>query len=142
MMREATALIFATVTSIVLFTYMLRLPFVLIPSHQEVVREYYYEKMIPNVWLDVIFIVLYLLPAIYLSRSLDTALQPIVVAGVTAILTSGFCFLFRQKPMDKENFFSKWFHTVGYASVMYDVILLVLTFVLYKFMLSSTNTTS
>ena len=32
------------------------------------------------------------------------------------------------------NFFSKWFHTVGYSSILYDVILLVAIYIIYLYL--------
>ena len=64
--------------------------------------------------------------------------QIVVVALTTATLTSLFCFYFRSYPQS-QNFFSKWFHQVGYSSVVYDVILLKIVYIVYMFMQYKTN---
>ena len=45
---------------------------------------------------------------------------------------------FNKYPVS-SNFFSKWFHTVGYSSVVYDIILLVVIYVIYIHLQEKTN---
>lgn len=138
-MRHATALALAIVSALVFFTYMLKLPFALLPQHTAIVKEYYYEKMFPNALFDILFVLLYLCIALYACDRLhiETHNRPLVVAIVTAILTAAFCLYFTAQKRDDTNFFSKWFYEVGYKSVVYDVLLLTGTFVVYQFLLDS-----
>ena len=58
----------------------------------------------------------------------------LTVAITTAVLTGGFCYYFINKP--KTNlFFSRWFHSVKYSSVVYDVLLLGFNYYLFEFLL-------
>ena len=61
-----------------------------------------------------------------------------IVIGTTCCLTGGFCYYYRQRPMSTE-FFSKWFHTVGYSSVIYDVVLLSFIYWIYMYLESIIN---
>ncbi len=138
MKEQLTALILAIVSSLVLFTYMMKLPHVVMPRHSEIINEYYYDNMFPNALLDVGFIVIYIGIAMYLCKiiSAESHIEPLIVALVTSLLTASFCFSFNLAEKNEDNFFSKWFHEVKYKSVIYDVILVVMTFIMYKYLLS------
>ena len=70
---------------------------------------------------------------------LKTVAEQVLAVGLTtAVLTFGFCLYFTSYP-ETPNFFSKWFHTVGYSSIIYDVILLVVIFLIYKYLQQNTN---
>ena len=62
-----------------------------------------------------------------------------MVVLVTAALTGGFCYYFTTIPLNNDVFFSRWFNTVGYSSVVYDVILLGFIYVIYLYMENYTN---
>lgn len=121
--------------SLVLITYILRLPHS-ITGNEKLVDEYYSKNYLKNVPMDFIFVLIYLLLAfivMYLLNIKEYIHKVIVVGIVTAILTGLFCYYFQANPI-KNNFFSKWFNTVGYSSVIYDVILLVFIFIVYDYL--------
>ena len=127
-------------TGLLLITYFLKVPH-LITGNDRIVNDYYNKNFLKNVPLDYIFVLIYLLMSylvIKLLKLKTVAEQVLVVGLVTALLTFGFCFYFTSTP-ETANFFSKWFHTVGYSSIIYDVILLVVIYLIYKYLQSNTN---
>ena len=137
MKHELTALILSIVTSLVIFTYMMKLPYIVMPEHSEIIDEYYKDKMYPNALLDVGFIVVYIGIALNICThtSAQSYMEPIIVGLVTASLTAFFCFIFNTREKNNNNFFSRWFHEVKYKSVVYDVLLIIMTHIVYKLLL-------
>jgi hypothetical protein len=114
--------------------YGARLPWRL-TGNAPIVDEYYLQRWKTSLGLDLIFIALYFGFAYIVWNALDfehAGQQLAVVLGCTALLTAGFCFYFRRTPVDSGKFFSRWFHTVGYRSVLYDVILLGVIFAVFQ----------
>ena len=126
--------------SIFLLTYLLNLP-ILITQKKDIVNEYYIKNYLTNIPLDYFFIYIYLVISylvMYILKLKDNSSKILIVALVTALITGGFCFYFRSYPMN-SNFFSKWFHTVGYSSVLYDVILLVFVYIIFLYLQEKTK---
>ena len=120
---------------IFIITYLLKLPFI-ITNQYKIVNEYYIENYIINIPLDFIFVTLYFLLAtlfIYIFNIKDFITKLFVIGITTVILTSSFCYYFQSYKMS-SNFFSRWFHTVGYTSVLYDVILLCFIYIIYNYL--------
>ena len=127
-------------TGLLLITYFLQVPH-LVTGNRKIVNEYYNKNFLKNVPLDYLFVLIYLLVSylfIELLKLKTVAEQVLAVGLTTAILTFGFCYYFTSNPQT-PNFFSKWFHTVGYSSIIYDVILLVVIFLIYKYLQENTN---
>lgn len=123
-------------TCLFLVTYLLHLP-QFITQKPKIVQEYYQKNFTRNVLLDYGFVVIYFLIAwamIKLLQVKKTSVKFLVVISVTALLTGGFCYYFLLQPKS-SNFFSRWFHTVKYRSVVYDIVLLGLIYLVYQFML-------
>lgn len=130
--REVTLLLVAIIGCLFVVTYLLRVPFVLFDPG--VVGEYYETRAFPNVWHDVLFVGMYLVPSLICRVRLKWSCvhSVLVAAATTAVLTGAACALFRARPYDANNFFSKWFHQVGYGAVVYDTILVVLTLLAFE----------
>lgn len=104
-----------------LITYVLKLPHI-ITGKPNIVIIYYIKNYVKNVPLYYLFVLCYLLVSylfIKLSNTNNNYIKTLIVALTTLILTSLFCYYFVSKKVTK-NFFSQWFHTVGYSSVIYD----------------------
>lgn len=117
--------------SVVLYivTFVLRIPQTISKS-PSLVDEYYLKNFATSVPLDFLLVFIYLQIAMYIIDTFHVysfIYRNLVVAGTTACLTGGFCFYFLQTPQT-SNFFSRWFHKVGYVSIIYDIILLVGTY--------------
>ena len=54
-----------------------------------------------------------------------------VVMGTSVAISTAFMLMFLSKPKSK-SFFSRWFHTVGFSAVIYDMILVALVYLVYK----------
>lgn len=121
--------------SVILYivTFVLRIPQT-ITNSPSIVDEYYIKNFTKNVPLDFFFVFIYIQIAMYIIKELNVynyTNRLIIVALTTAFLTGGFCFYFLQSPQT-SNFFSRWFHKVGYISVIYDIILLVGTYMIME----------
>ena len=139
--KSIQSYLFAFFAGMFILTYLLNIPGI-ITEKPEIVNEYYRKNYLTNIPLDCFFVLCYLLVAEYLSHLLklkSNASKIAMVALTTAVLTTGFCYFLNKSPMDKANFFSRWFHTVGYTSVVYDVLLLVFMYVVYLYMEKITN---
>lgn len=127
-------------SGIFIITYLIRLPFIL-ANNNEIVNEYYIENFIQNIPLDLFFIICYFLVAkliISFLKITDFHIKLLIIAATTAILTGGFCYYFNSYKVS-SNFFSRWFHTVGYSSVIYDVVLLSFIYWIYMYLESIIN---
>lgn len=138
-LKEILSFIIAFCVGIFFITYLLNLP-AHITRSPKIVNEYYSKNYLTNVPLDLFFILVYFLIAgiimkIFNIKSHITKL--IIVAIVTVLITGFFCYYFTSKPVT-SNFFSKWFNTIGYSSIIYDVILLVFIYAVFLFLKSKT----
>tara|TARA_Y100000816_G_scaffold290518_1_gene279405 strand:- start:939 stop:1367 length:429 start_codon:yes stop_codon:yes gene_type:complete len=119
-----------------IITYLIGIPYI-VTGEPKIVKEYYIENFTTNVPLDYLFVLLYLCLSLYIIHKLqlENDLTKLIVVGITtAILTGGF-YLYFTAYQKTNNFFSRWFHTVGYKSIIYDVILLC--FIYYVYLLLS-----
>jgi len=133
--KELIQFVIAFSCGIFFITYFLKVPH-MVTGKTKIVNEYYVKNFTKNVPLDLFFVACYLLLAHIAIKALKvrTVFGKIVVVGViTALLTAGFCYYFNSYKMS-SNFFSKWFHTVGYSSVVYDVILLCFIYGIYLYL--------
>jgi hypothetical protein len=118
----------------VLIVFLTRIPNFLI--NDNIINFYYKTNFNKNIIYDYLFIGVYLLIGIYIIKKFNiksSMHQIFIIALVTIILTGGFMLYFQSKPKNYDTFFSVWFHTASYKSIIYDIILLVTTYLLYKF---------
>ena len=124
-----------------LVIYALRLP-CFVTQNTELVQEYYYKNAFTYLSLDFVLIAVYLLIAsffIWLLKTESHATQIIIVALVTLIISGAFCLYFYYKPQSR-NFFSRWFHAVTWKGVLYDILLLIIVYiVMMQFYTKLTN---
>ena len=121
---------------IFIITYLLEIPQIL-TNNKYIVNQYYVKEFSKNIPLDYLFVGIYLLISYFISKllKLKSFLHKLLIVLITtSILTFLFCFYFRYNKLNLNNFFSKWFHTVGYISIIYDVILLGYIYSIYKYM--------
>lgn len=116
-------------------TYLLKVPH-LITGNSDIVNEYYLSNFTKNLPLDFLFVLLYFLFGHIFIRFFNiekNSTKILIIALCTVILTGGFCYYFTSRKQT-TNFFSKWFHTVGYSSILYDVLLLVSIYIIYLYL--------
>lgn len=117
--------------SFVLFivTFLLKIP-QNITNNPKLVNEYYFKNFKTSVPLDFILVYIYLQIAFLFNYILNIdkfEYKLLSVAFITMILTGGFCYYYLSIKKT-NNFFSRWFHSVKYKSIIYDVILLTFTY--------------
>ena len=108
----------------------------IITNNNNIINYYYKTNFQKNIIYDYFFIGIYLMISIYIIKKLnikDTLHKILIITLVTIILTGGFMLYFQSKPKTYKNFFSVWFHTVSYKSIIYDVCLLILTYLTYEY---------
>jgi len=132
-LKDLLAFVMACMVTLFVLVFVLRLP-QYITQKPSIVNEYYFKGFLSNVPLDLFFIFVYLQIALLVAKLLQIKSETsivLIVAIITFFITSGFCLYFQSYPMTK-SFFSRWFHQVGYSSAIYDVILLVVTYITYR----------
>ena len=135
MLKETLKKLFLYAISFLLTTfsliYVLKLPNLLFDK--EIVEEYYYNspyKTWNSIAFDFIALLLYILLASVFIEMLETKNQFLVIGITSFLLTSTFCFVFRSFP-ENDNFFSRFFHSQGYVSSLYDTIYVLIMYFLF-----------
>ena len=106
-----------------------------ITGETALVKEYYYKNYMSSLVLDIVLVFIYLWIAWFVMRKMNvnTYWKRIsIVALVTACISGAFYLYFISNPKT-SSFFSKWFHTVQYKAVIYDVILVSAVYMVYHF---------
>ena len=120
------------IISTFIIVYALQIPSVLFDK--EFVQEYYYNTPFSTasyIALDFVLIIIYILIASIVIEFIETKHQYITVGMTSFLIGSTFCFLFRSLPKN-ETFFSRFFHTQGYASALYDAIYTLTIYSIYR----------
>ena len=132
--EELIILIISTSTGLLFLTYFMNLP-KLVTGEEKIVKEYYIEKFPSSVIYDFLFIFIYFIIAGIFMRILNAKnnIYKLIIVGLTTIMLTGYaCYYFTSRKMT-SSFFSRWFHTVKYSSVIYDVILLVFIYFIFLY---------
>ena len=133
MLRKLSLYILSFLITIIVLIYILQLPQFL-TNNNPLVKEYYYDNYITNIPLDFLLILIYLLISYGIIQYMninDNTYKLLIVMLTTLIISSIFYIIFTQKPINDNNFFSRWFHSAGFNAVIYDVILLGSVYFLY-----------
>ena len=120
---------------LVFLTFVLRVPHI-ITQQSAIVDEYYLKGFIKNVPLDYFFVFVYFLIGLFIIKLFNVhseSIKILIMAITTIVITSAFCFYFQSYPVSKA-FFSRWFHKAGYRASIYDMFLLVFTYIIYRFL--------
>lgn len=133
--------IIAYSTSILLGTiilvYIFKLPFFFTDNYK-LIHEYYYKNIINSFIFDYFLIFIYIFSASYVFNyyNINKFIYKLVIMILTTfIISSSFYLFFISYPINKNSFFSKWFHDVKFNAVIYDIILVSCIFIIYKFIL-------
>jgi hypothetical protein len=138
MLSTIYAYTFAFTFTTVLLIYLLKLPY-LITGEVDLVNTYYGSNYRVNLPLDFLLISVYLSLATIANRYFEyTQLwQKIgIVALITMLISGSFYWIFTSYPKT-SHFFSQWFHTVGFNAVLYDIVFVGITFIVYHFLKST-----
>jgi hypothetical protein len=117
--------------------YGLNLPG-LISRQPDLVRQYYYENWKFYIPFDWVLVAIYLSLGLFAANKFGAAghLQTVAAILLTTLVISGsFWAYFINQPLS-TSFFSQWFHKAGFRAVIYDMLLLALTYFGYAIVLA------
>ena len=109
-----------------LITYIFNFPG-WITGNQSMVDEYYkinWKKNIPIYFLLVSIYIVIGLIFIKLLKVESICYKLFIIYTITYLISGSFYLYFKNNPIS-DNFFSKWFNSVGWSGVFYDVILIL-----------------
>lgn len=120
----------------ILIVYVLKIP-ELITGGKNIVKYYYYENFVYSSAIEFILVGLYLLACFYIITEYNIEkkhilYKTIIVFTVSILINSVFYILFTIQS-EYNNFFSHWFHTVGFSGIIYRGVLLVTVYLIYKY---------
>ena len=116
---------------VVSLVYVLQVPQRITGNPDGIVDEYYFQKAPIALLGDFCFVAAYLgisLLLMHMLRAKTLMAQTLVVGLTTGMLTASACLLFLSQPLN-ASFFSRWFHSVRFKSVFYDVLIVMAVFV-------------
>ena len=129
--------------TMVFLVYILKLP-TLVTGNTKLVEEYYAKNFNYTFILDFFLFLIYLSISLFFISYLNikTFLNKILtVASVTTII-SGLFFIYFMNTKKTNSFFSRWFHTVTYKAVIYDILLLTFTYIIYTYLYNISKSTT
>jgi hypothetical protein len=132
-MKSFLTYILSFTVSYIVFVYGLRLPYHITNDHP-IIDEIYIKKAHYMLPLDAFFIFTYINTALFIGSyfNIKTLYHKIfIISIVTFLLTTVFCYYFKSKSIDTNNIFSRWFHNIGYSSVIYDIIIVNIVYIVY-----------
>jgi hypothetical protein len=115
----------------IIFIYIFKVPN-LITNANKLIKEYYYDKFLNSLILDLILFQLYIYAGNYIIKLLkikNIINKTLIIALTTVIISSIFMFLFLNFS-NKELFFYRWFNKVGFLAVIYDMIIVTSVYML------------
>jgi uncharacterized membrane protein YjjP (DUF1212 family) len=121
--------------TMVFLVYILKLP-TLVTGNTKLVEEYYANNFNYTFILDFFLFLIYLSISLFFISYLNIKTffnKILTVASVTTII-SGLFFIYFMNTKKTNSFFSRWFHTVTYKAVIYDILLLTFTYIIYTYL--------
>jgi hypothetical protein len=125
--------IIAFIIGLGLLTYIFNLP-AWITGNQTLVDEYYKINWKINIPIDFLLVTAYLLVGFFfitLFKVESNCYKLFIIYTITYLISGSFLIYFKNNPIT-DNFFSKWFNSVGWSGVFYDVILIVFIYIIYQ----------
>ena len=122
-----------TITTI--FVYLLNLPQIITQDKKGLIKEYYKDNFVNVIIFDYFLIMFYLLfNQLFIKLfNIQSTIKQIIINILGTIFISGsFMIYFLNKSYNKNSFFSKWFYSVKWKAVLYDIFLILLCFILIK----------
>ena len=121
--------------TMVFLVYILKLP-TLVTGNTKLVEEYYAKNFNYTFILDFFLFLIYLSISLFFISYLNIKTffnKILTVASVTTII-SGLFFIYFMNTKKTNSFFSRWFHAVTYKAVVYDILLLTFTYIIYTYL--------
>lgn len=116
----------------VFLVYMINAPYIL-TQQSKMIKEYYYDNAFNSFIFDIFLTAAYLLIAQYIIYLLDVenfSLKLVIVALTTLFISGMFYNMYMSYPLDKSSFFSRWFYNAGFSAVIYDIIYLLVLYII------------
>tara|TARA_B100000676_G_scaffold278922_1_gene301777 strand:+ start:552 stop:1010 length:459 start_codon:yes stop_codon:yes gene_type:complete len=132
--KEILSLIISFSVGIFIITYLFNLPSK-ITGDYDIVYEYYIKNFIKSIPADLFFVFVYFVIAGIFMKffNLKSDIDKLMTVALTTIILTGLaCYYFKSNKLT-DSFFSRWFHSVGYSSIIYDVLLLVFIYACFLF---------
>ena len=126
---------YATITTVLV--YGINLP-TLVTGETSLVKTYYNDNYKTNLLLDIVLVFIYLSIACLVMKQFSMTnlfSKLVIVVLVTILISGGFYMYFISQPQSK-SFFSKWFHTVKYKAVIYDILLVGSIFLVSEYLMT------
>jgi len=114
----------------ILLVYIIKLPGLVVPGADDLVDQYYYENPLRTFVLDIFLIGLYILSGLQVAKEFKIR-KDLAVAGTT-IFISGMCMMYFLNQEDGSSFFASWFHRAKWLAIVYDVIIVTTTYMVYS----------
>lgn len=123
-------------TVMVILVYILNVPQVITDDKKGLIKEYYYDNFTNVIIFDFFLIIIYLALSLFFIKLLGTSTltNNSIIVILTTILISGMFALYFLNTPENETFFSRWFHSVKYLAVVYDVVLVTCVYILYYYL--------
>ena len=134
LLKESLAFLLAFCVGAFVLIYILNIP-AMITQKPKLVNEYYFKNFTKNLPLDFLLVFLYFLVIglVFKIFNVKCAVYKLLLVALITLLISGFFMVyFTSKPKTK-NFFSIWFHSVGFTGVVYDIILLTVIYSVFLY---------
>jgi hypothetical protein len=122
-----------TITTI--FVYLLNLPQLITNDKKGLIKEYYKDNFVNVIIFDYFLIMFYLLfNQLFIKLfNIQSIIGQIIINILGTLFISGsFMIYFLNQRYNKNSFFSKWFYSVKWKAVLYDIFLILLCFTLIK----------
>lgn len=136
--------IYAYSFTMVFLVYILKLP-TLVTGDTKLVEEYYGNNFNFTFVLDFFLFLIYLSISLFFVDYFGVKkffYKLLTVIITTTVISGAFYIYFINKPKNNDSFFSRWFHTVTYKAVVYDILLLSFTYVMYQYLYNISLTKS
>jgi hypothetical protein len=126
--------------TLVILTYLLRVPHIL-SGHPQLVNEYYIKNFSTSIPTDWILCLVYLWVAnkVITYFNVKNMHNKVLMVTLTTLVISVLAMLYFKSQGNPSNFFTRWFKTVGFAGVVYDMFLLTTIYLVQQVLPISQN---
>lgn len=124
--------------STIVIVYILNVPG-LLTGQQKLVDEYYRKNFVSSTILDLFLIFAYIAvghSVIHYGSINNLGIRFLVMAIMTMIISGIFYIIIGGRPLNESSFFSRWFHSAKEYAVMYDMIIVPVTYISTVFLIT------
>lgn len=111
--------------------YLINLP-EFITNAPDLIYEYYYKNPIKTFILDIFLVAIYIAISMLITKffniDINNNVKQLLVVASTTTLISGLFMIYFTSIKKSNSFFYRWFNTVSYKAIIYDVIIVCSVF--------------